>query len=167
MSLATDLNTGGVCDAMAARFARADEARRAELERLIQAGKGDKEPPRARLQVVAREETPMPRKVKPQPKGPCTECGSPTCHKRTCSKRPGGPVRPAEKVRAVGRPRKTAPAKGPRVVQVTSDAIVAAADLSIEQLVEVIRACQDELEARQEALRAQLDAVAKAIGSAA
>ena len=162
MSLAEDLNTGGLCDAMAARFARQDAERAAELERLIREGKGDKEPPRRALRVVEREETPMPRKVKPQPKGPCQECGSPTCHKRTCSRRPGGPVLPA--------PRPEAPTKRastPRLVRVASSKLFDAKEATVEQLVETIAVCRAELEERQEQLRAQLDQVAKAIGSAA
>jgi hypothetical protein len=161
MSLANDLNTGGVCDAMAARFASADAARLAELDQLIKAGKGDKEPPRAPRSA---REVEMPRKTtKPEepPKGPCKECGSPTCHKRTCSRRPGGPARPAPKLREVGRPRKPEPTPD-RALQLAT-----AKEATIEQLVSTIRVCQDELERRQEQLRAELDAVAKAIGDAA
>jgi hypothetical protein len=175
MSLAEDTNTGGVCDAMAARFASADAARRVELEQLIRAGKGNQDPTPRKPRMVVREAE-MPKKTpkpKPTPRGPCKECGSPTCHKRTCSLRPGGPAHPAPKLREVGRPRKGLEVVVPAALLASTMSRVEGGTLfdtkqaTVEQLVETIEACKAELVLRCSTLKSQLDKVAKAIGSAA
>jgi DNA-directed RNA polymerase subunit M/transcription elongation factor TFIIS len=93
----------------------------------------------------------------------CSECGSKTCHKATCSKRPGGakelPKLPA-KPRMAKREKKT-------LVRVASHKLFDVAEASIEQLVETIEACRSELVERRVALKEQLGQVEEALGEAA
>jgi hypothetical protein len=163
VSLADDVNTGGVCDAMAERFAYQDAARRAELDRLIRTGKGNEEPPKSGRESV------MPRKakLKRQARGPCEECGSPTCHKRTCSKRPGGPV-----AAPAAAPRPIAPkVKGAAEAQSRAMAHLAPKagpeSMSIADLVELRQEVDAELARRRAQLQGELAQLEQAIGSAA
>jgi hypothetical protein len=112
------------------------------------------------------QEGTMPR-GKPSEKRTCCDSNG-TRHRAICptqqSKAPAAGRAPkAEKVQALPVRR----AKAPTLVRVASSKLFDTQEATVEQLVETIAACRAELEERQEQLRAQLEAVAKAIGTAA
>lgn len=152
MSLAEGPNTGGVVDEMAARFARQDAARRAELDRLIRQGKGNDEPPRAAWE-----------KIMAKGKG-CPECGSRTCHKASCSRRGGAAARPPARATKQAPPAAEPRPRAPTLVRVTTSRLFDAEEATVEQLVETMEACRAELARRKDQVAAQLRAIDAAIG---
>lgn len=102
----------------------------------------------------------------------CPECSSPTMHKLTCSRRPGGPnhrkLERAPKTEKASRP---APARvAARVLKEGPRGDDGGFDLgaaSVDELVALIVGCQGELRHRRERLVADAAAIEKALGSAA
>jgi hypothetical protein len=182
-------NGGAVAAGVARAFADVDAERKAYLDWLVKRGgtcrgcgatvgdaqlqlhpgvcgtchrKKHLEPLKPPAPVAAPEpdhqEGTMPR-GKPSEKRTCCESNG-TRHLATC---PAQGKAPAAK-------KPEAPQKRPRtptLVRVASSKLFDTQEATVEQLVETISACRAELEDRQEQLRAQLEAVAKAIGTAA
>jgi hypothetical protein len=168
VSLATEENTGGVIDGIAARFADADARRRQELDEAIRTGKREQDRklcpcgclaplgecaagrPRARSENA--QPPPAPRPAQPEARKetpmPCGNCGSDMHNRRTCPKPAKDAATTTTKAPAPApKPQPVAPAKrGPRV------------ELRVETV--------DELLARRDALFAEIEQVNQRINAA-
>ncbi len=146
--LSEDPNTGGVVLEIERRFAREDEARRAELDRLIKAGKGDQEVRVAKAKVGERicsscNKAPLGGNNR---SGVCTPCQKAGTGKKA--------PRPAAKVARVAAPRR-APADDQVARSSTADLLV------------MRRAIDDELRGRLAAAEAELRAMRAVVGGEA
>jgi hypothetical protein len=113
-------------------------------------------PPRLDLVQAAQEESMA-----------CSECGSKTCHKATCSKRPGAkpqlPPPPKATPRGEGRRVVRAAAGGPDLASMTAMQL---RDLRAK-VDEALRAKVATLEAEARAAKTEADAIREALGEAA
>lgn len=145
-----DLNTGGVLLGIEQRFAEQDARRRAELDRLIRAGKGNEEPPKRGPEVVM---------------ATCSICGKAGHNARSCVKRQKAKAEPkADAPVEAPEPTKARPAKG---LQCGLASVRDTRAASVAELLETISACKAELAERRQRLQAELDQVAEALGGEA
>lgn len=145
MSLADDLNTGGVVDAMAARFAAADAALAAELDRLIKAGKGNVEPPRRGREVVMQK---------------CSACGKQGHNARSCEKRSkarpekvAGGLRDDEAVMPARISVQVTDPQSVRRALMGNGPTIQVATLGVEKLLELVAEAKKELARRRDEAR--------------
>lgn len=140
LSLATDPNTGGLVEAMAARFAKEDARRMEKLNEAIRAG----------LDAVPGEE-----KAMAKGRQVCGGCGNEGHNRRSC---PNEGAKAEKKQERAAAP--AAEVASPRVARLRRRSSNLGG-LTVAELLDQIRACKAELAERAEALRQDLEAIEK------
>lgn len=186
MSLATDENTGGVIDGIAARFAREDEARMRQLDEEIRSGRREHERKlcpcgclaplgecaagRPRTRSENTQPTPAPKSAQPvAPKEtpmPCGNCGKDDHNRRTCPNEKKAPTpAKAPPAKALAPPAPAPAKRGPAVVLEALD--VPALLARRAHLRDELQALDAALRARASKLEADRKALLEAVDDAA
>ena len=151
--LADELNTGGLVASVAARHAAEDQARMAELDRLIADGHGSTDPrhlPKpAAPEPAAPTETTMADRIQT-----CGTCGKTGHNARGCSK--ASPSEDAPSPAKASKPRAPKASRSRRAM----------VELDVDELLELRREVDEELRARKEAAQEQLSKLTAAIDAA-